>query len=77
MMIADLEAFGTASQMLFGGMLGLILIGFAIFLVILAILMPYYVYKIRHLMQDCLKENRNTNDLLRQLIKAYGHEPEA
>ncbi|NDB96564.1 MAG: hypothetical protein EBZ78_10480 [Verrucomicrobia bacterium] len=71
-----MAAVGTASQMLFGGMLGLILLGFAVFLVILAILMPYYVYKCRFLLQDLLKENQKTNGLLRQLLKAYGHDPE-
>jgi len=77
MMIADMTDVGTGYQMLFGGMLGLILLGFAVFLVILAILMPYYVYKCRFLLQDLLKENQKTNDLLRQLIRAYGHDPEA
>ena len=83
MMIADMTDVGTGYQMLFGGMLGLILLGFAVFLVILAILMPYYVYKCRHLLQDLrgkadeqLVETRRTNMLLRQLLKAYGHEPE-
>ena len=52
-------------------------------LAFLAILMPYYVYKIRHLMQDLkakadeqITETKRTNNLLRQLIRAYGHEPD-
>jgi len=50
---------------------------FGVVLLFMAILMPYYVYKIRHISQDLLKTNRTTNDLLRQLIRAYGHDPEA
>lgn len=41
-----------------------------IVLLIMAILMPYYVYKIRH-------ETARTNKLLEQLLKAYGHDPES
>ena len=59
-----------------------ILIGLIV-LAVMAILMPYYVYKIRHLMQDLkdkadeqITETKRTNNLLRQLIRAYGHEPE-
>jgi hypothetical protein len=59
-----------------------ILIGLIV-LAIMAILMPYYVYKCRHLLQDLkgkadeqLVETRRTNILLRQLIRAYGHEPD-
>ncbi len=59
-----------------------ILIGLIV-LAFLAILMPYYVYKCRHLLQDLktkadeqLVETRRTNILLRQLIRAYGHEPD-
>jgi len=37
---------------------------------VLAVLMPWYVYRIA-------SETQKTNKLLRQLIKAYGHEPEA
>jgi hypothetical protein len=54
-----------------------------IVLAVMAILMPYYVYKCRHLLQDLktkadeqLVETRRTNILLRQLIRAYGHEPD-
>jgi hypothetical protein len=54
-----------------------------IVLIIMAIFMPYYVYKCRHLLQDLrgkadeqLVETRRTNMLLRQLLKAYGHQPE-
>lgn len=54
-----------------------------IVLIFMAILMPYYVYKCRHLLQDLkgkadeqLVETRRTNILLRQLIRAYGHEPD-
>lgn len=39
-------------------------------LAVLAILMPWYVYRIA-------SETQKTNKLLRPLIKAYGHEPEA
>lgn len=39
-------------------------------LAVLAILMPYYIYKIRH-------ELDATNKLLRQMIRSSGHEPEA
>ena len=59
-----------------------ILIGLIV-LAFLAILMPYYVYKCRHLLQDLriradeqLAETRRTNDLLRELIRANGHDPE-
>ena len=59
-----------------------ILLGLVV-LAILAILMPYYVYKCRHLLQDLktkadeqITETKRTNNLLRQLIRAYGHEPE-
>jgi hypothetical protein len=59
-----------------------ILIGLIV-LAVMAILMPYYVYKCRHLLQDLktkadeqLVETRRTNILLRQLIRAYGHEPD-
>jgi hypothetical protein len=52
-------------------------------LAVMAVLMPYYVYKCRHLLQDLkgkadeqLVETRRTNILLRQLIRAYGHEPD-
>lgn len=58
-------------------LISLVVLGF------LAILMPYYVYKCRHLLQDIkeksdekISETKRTNNLLRQLIRAYGHEPE-
>ena len=53
-----------------GGLLGVLLFVGLLVLVALAILMPYFVYRI------CLQTER-TNKLLRQLIKAYGHEPES
>ena len=60
------------------GLMGLLI------LLVMAILMPYYVYKCRHLLQDLriqaddqLAETKRTNQLLRQLIRAYGHDPEA
>jgi uncharacterized membrane protein len=66
-----------------GGVLGFFLVLGLIVLAILAILMPYYVYKIRHLMQDLkgkadeqITETKRTNGLLRQVVRAYGHEPE-
>ena len=40
------------------------------FLGILALLTPWFVYRI-------YKATENQNKLLRQLIRAYGHEPEA
>ena len=59
-----------------------ILIGLIV-LAVMAILMPYYVYKCRHLLQDLkgkadeqITETKRTNGLLRQLIRAYGHEPD-
>jgi len=59
-----------------------ILIGLIV-LAVMAILMPYYVYKCRHLLQDLLgksdeqiTETKRTNNLLRQLIRAYGHDPD-
>ena len=59
-----------------------ILIGLIV-LAVMAILMPYYVYKIRHLLQDLrgkadeqITETKRTNNLLRQLIRAYGHDPD-
>ena len=59
-----------------------ILIGLIV-LAVMAILMPYYVYKCRHLLQNLLSksdeqitETKRTINLLRQLIRAYGHEPE-
>lgn len=62
-----------------------------IVLAVLALLMPYYVYRIskdaeetKALAKDLAEtakatkaEQEKTNGLLRQLIKAYGHEPEA
>jgi len=60
-----------------------ILIGLIV-LAFLAILMPYYVFKCRHLLQDLktkadeqITETKRTNNLLRQLIRAYGHEPDS
>ena len=40
-----------------------------IILVVLAVLMPYFVYRISI-------ETERTNKLLRQILKAYGHEPD-
>lgn len=47
---------------------GLLIIGLIV-LAVLAILMPYFIYRIS-------VETERTNKLLRQVIKAYGHEPE-
>lgn len=52
------------------GLTGMLLVLGLIILAVLAILMPWYVYRIA-------SETQKTNKLLRQLIKAYGHEPEA
>lgn len=40
-----------------------------LFLAVLALFMPYFVWRIS-------KQTATTNKLLRQIIKAYGHEPE-
>jgi hypothetical protein len=52
-----------------GGVLGFLLVLGLIILVVLAVLMPYFVYRISI-------ETERTNKLLRQVIRAYGHEPE-
>jgi len=52
-----------------GGVLGFLLVLGLIVLVVLAVLMPYFVYRISI-------ETERTNKLLRQLLKAYGHEPD-
>jgi len=52
-----------------GGLLGVLLLVGLLVLVALAVLMPYFVYRISI-------ETERTNKLLRQLLKAYGHEPE-
>lgn len=52
------------------GLTGILLVLGLIILAVLAILMPWYVYRIA-------SKTQKTNKLLRQLIKAYGHEPEA
>lgn len=63
----------------------------SIILAVLVVLMPYYVYKIAQRSKELADlartlcdysgatklEQAKTNALLRQLIKAYGHEPEA
>lgn len=51
------------------GLTGMLLVLGLIILAVLAILMPWYVYRIA-------SETQKTNKLLRQMIKAYGHEPE-
>ena len=51
------------------GLTGMLLVLGLIILAVLAVLMPWYVYRIA-------SETQKTNKLLRQLIKAYGHEPE-
>jgi competence protein ComGC len=51
------------------GVLGFLLVLGLIVLVVLAVLMPYFVYRISI-------ETERTNKLLRQLLKAYGHEPD-
>lgn len=55
---------------LFGGLAMVAIVFGLIVLAVLAILMPYYIYKIRH-------ELAATNKLLRQMIRSSGHEPEA
>lgn len=76
---------------LFGGLAMTVVVCFGIVLLIMALLMPYYVYRIskdsedlrdraKDLAETCKAskaEQEKTNGLLRQLIKAYGHEPEA
>ena len=76
---------------LFGGLAMVAVVFGLIVLLILAILMPYYVYKIAQHTKDLDEqvkalgattaathaEQAKTTALLRQLIKAYGHEPEA
>lgn len=53
-----------------GGLLGgLVLLVLAFILTVLAILMPYFVYRIY-----C--ETKKSTILLRQLLIAYGHRPE-
>jgi TRAP-type mannitol/chloroaromatic compound transport system permease small subunit len=51
------------------GLFVLPLVLLVIFLAVLAVLMPYFVWRIS-------KHTAATNKLLRQLLKAYGHEPE-
>lgn len=51
------------------GLFVLPLVLLVIFLAVLAVLMPYFVWRIS-------KHTATTNKLLRQLLKAYGHEPE-
>ena len=41
-----------------------------LFLAVLALLLPYFVWRIR-------KEAATSNKLMRQLLKAYGQDPEA
>lgn len=76
---------------LFGGLAMVAIVFGLIVLAVLAILMPYYVYKIAQHARELGEqvkalsaqgsaihaEQAKTNVLLRQLIKAYGHEPEA
>ena len=52
------------------GLTGMLLVLGLIILAVLAILMPWYVYRIA-------RETEKTNKLLRQLLRASGHEPEA
>ena len=51
------------------GLLMVPLIMLLVFLAVLAVLMPYFVWRIS-------KHTAATNKLLRQLLKAYGHEPQ-
>jgi uncharacterized membrane protein affecting hemolysin expression len=46
-------------------------------LCVLAILMPLFVYKIWFETAVTAREIKKQNTLTRQLIRAYGHEPEA
>ena len=62
---------------LFGGLAMVAVIFGLIVLAVLAILMPYYVYRIFGQLFTIRQETQKTNSLLRQLIKAYGHDPEA
>lgn len=52
------------------GLTGMLLVLGLIILAVLAVLMPWYVYRIA-------SETQKTNKLLRQLLKVSGHEPEA
>jgi len=52
-----------------GGLLGFVVVILAVIFAILAILMPYFVYRIS-------VETERTNKLLRQLLKSYGQDPE-
>jgi len=54
-----------------------ILIVWCVFFGILLLLLPWNVRKIRTDMDATKKELETTNKLLRQLIKANGHDPEA
>lgn len=65
-----------ASQLALG-LTGFAILFAAIILLILAILMPYYVYRIFGQLFTIRQEAEKTNKLLRQIIKAYGHDPDA
>lgn len=52
------------------GLTGMLLVLGLIILAVLAVLMPWYVYRIA-------SETQKTNKLLRQLLRASGHEPES
>jgi len=62
---------------LFGGLAMVAIVFGLIVLAVLAILMPYYVYRIFGQLFIIRQEAQKTNALLRQIIKAYGHDPEA
>lgn len=46
-------------------------------LTVLAILMPYYVYKIAQHARETDQQIKQTNTLLRQLLTSYGQDPQA
>jgi hypothetical protein len=83
-MLAESTSGLTGLLAVWGGLLVFCAFVVLVVLAVLAMLMPYFVYKISNSVQDCkartinLDENtKRTNILLRQLIRAYGHEPEA
>jgi uncharacterized membrane protein len=81
----------TGLGSLFGGLARVALVFAVIVLVVLAILMPYYVYKIAQHARDLTEhakalnekadaariEQGKTNSLLRQLLISYGQDPQA
>jgi hypothetical protein len=45
-------------------------------LLVLAFLMPYFIYKIAKEVASVNEEAKKLNALTRQLLRAYGHDPE-